>query len=68
MLNILDASRTSKPQQGAWENLSENIRGICFYKAKEINKGCAWGFFFSSWTIHTNNKFRLGFFYYYHPS
>lgn len=46
MLNILDASRTSKPQQGAWENLSENIRGICFYKAKEINKGCVWGFFF----------------------
>lgn len=46
MLNILDASRTSKPQQGAWEHLRENIRGICFYKGKETNKASVWGWFF----------------------
>lgn len=47
MLNILDASRTSKPQQGAWEHLRENIRGICFYKGKETNKASVWG-----WSFH----------------
>lgn len=68
MLNILDASRTSKPQQGAWEHLRENIRGICFYKGKETNKASVWGWFFHPRLYIQVITLDMGFFYYYHPS
>lgn len=56
MFNIRKENLTSKPQWGAWESLSESIRGSCSYKATDINKGAGDGF--SSWNTSTNNKFR----------